>query len=105
MAFFNLSIHMDIPLMYLGLYLNVSTLTQRQPKLSFLCYSYSPLHVEILCLFAIFVKFLNGLYYLLKLYKNVCAVCVHQNYLLKCHLLSLSAAGQVYNYRATSNKV
>lgn len=59
--FFNLSVHMDIPLMYLGLYLNVSVLTLRQPKLSFLCYSC------ILRLFAIFVKFLNGLFIFMKL--------------------------------------
>lgn len=34
--------HMDIPLMYLGLYLNVSVLTLRQPKLRYLGYSCLP---------------------------------------------------------------
>lgn len=63
---FNLSIHMDIPLMYLGLYLNVSVLILRQPKLSFLCYS-SPPRVEILHRLAMFVEFLNGLFIFMKL--------------------------------------
>lgn len=57
--------------MYLGLYLNVSVFTLRQPKLSLLCYGCSPL-VEILRLFAIFVKFLNGLFIFMKLQRMYC---------------------------------
>lgn len=66
---FNLSIHMDIPLMYLGLYLNVSVLTLRQPKLSFLCYSCSPPRVEILSICHICQVF-KWSFYLHEIIKN-----------------------------------
>lgn len=100
---FNLSIHMDIPLMYLGLYLNVSVLTSRQPKLSFLCNSCSPPCVEILRRFAIFVEFLNGLFNLHGIIKNV--LYVYTFSFFWGVTIMLSARSLVYNYRSTLNKV
>lgn len=73
--FFNLSIHMDIPLMYLGLYLNVSILTLRQPKLSFLCYSRSPPCVENFTSVCHICQVFKWSFYLHEIIKN--ALCVY----------------------------
>ena len=84
---------MDIPLMYLGLYLNVSILTLRQPKLSFLCYSRSPPCVENFTSVCHICQVFKWSFYLHEIIKN--ALCVHLNLLSECQHKKLSVQLQI----------